>query len=86
MPDGLTIYFTSQYRDGRPNIDIFKAQRFSLDDPFGNIQLVEFPGQPTMWENHCYITPDEKELYFEISGEGIYVVYFGYHTEPCMPR
>ena len=62
LPDGLTIYF-SGIRDGRSTYDIYKATRFSLDEQFGNIELVSISSD-IYNEGGIYVSSDQSEIYF----------------------
>ena len=74
-PDGLTIYFGSQYRDGSTTADLYKATRPSLAELFTNVERIEFPGHETRWEANPFITPDGSTLFFD-DGSGIWVTTF----------
>ena len=84
LPDGLTIFYSQAPKDGRTTSDIFKAKRSCISEPFGNIKIVEFPGYTSKWEQHPYVTPDEKKMYFETEQNGIWVSHWiiaTYHVD-----
>ena len=62
LPDGLTLYF-SAIRDGRSTYDIYKASRDSLDQQFGDIELVNISSD-LFNERDIFVTPDQSEIYF----------------------
>ena len=62
LPDGLTIYFTA-IRDGHSTYDIYRADRASLSDEFGNIERISLSSD-TMNELDIFVTPDESVIYF----------------------
>lgn len=70
--------------------NFYKATRSSLTAPFGNVQLADFPGYENLWEDHCFVTHDEKILYFYsdqgTAGEGIWVSHRVKKDTPCLPR
>ncbi len=60
LPDGLTIYYDAQ--DGSAP-SIYKATRSSTDEPFGNIEVLDFC-LPDKGESHPYVAPDGTGFYF----------------------
>lgn len=73
MPDGLTLYFTSIYRDG-DEIQLYRATRSSLITTFNNVERVNIPvPSPEVLPYISYVTPDEKTVYFTAAGRNIYV-------------
>ncbi|MCK4627814.1 MAG: PD40 domain-containing protein [Sedimentisphaerales bacterium] len=93
LADGLTLYFTAVDRNGYSGINTFKATRSSLNDTFGNEQLIEIPGYSEMNVSNCWVSSNEEYFYFEnqTTGQGIFVS--DYHedrwvvddeTSPCI--
>ena len=74
MPDGLTLYFNSVYRNGGSPNDLYKATRQSRNQTFENVQLIEFPNYAQVSEYNPYVTPDEKTIYIQRAAKGIYVL------------
>lgn len=71
-PDGLTLYFTSDNREGFPPGQLFKSTRSSRNATFKNVQYMEFNNN--LWaKDNCYVVPDEKALYYVGFGGGIYM-------------
>jgi len=93
LADGLTLYFTAQNRDGYSGLNTFKATRSSLNDTFGNEQLIEIPGYSEMNVSNCWVSSNEEYFYFEKqeSGQGVFVSYYyegqwvvDDETSPCI--
>ena len=74
MPDGLTIYFTSN-RQGF--YSIYKATRLSTSEDFGNVELVEFPFYYNYGAGGPFVTSDERVLYFG-TPDGIWETHLHY--------
>ena len=74
MPDCLTLYFNSAYRDGGESQDLMRATRNSRNETFGNVQLIEFPNYVQIDDYSPYVSPDEKTIYFQDHIHGIYVL------------
>ncbi len=72
LPDGLTIYFSSK-RDYSEEC-IYKATRSSADEPFGNIQILDFC-EPDKRESAPYVTPDEETVYYRGKTTGLWGIY-----------
>jgi len=77
-PDGLTIYFES-LRD-HPKESIYKATRSDPNEPFGNIQLMEF-SDPDLEQSRCYVNADGIAVYYYNARpggpNGVYVTRWG---------
>ena len=86
-PDGLTIYFSS-WEEGNTS-DIFKATRSSTDEPFGNIEVLDFC-LPDKEESHPYVTTNESGFYFfggwGVGLGGIWETHLEGTAEECLPR
>jgi hypothetical protein len=78
LPNGLTIYFSAE-RDYSESC-IYKATRSSVDDLFGNIQILEFC-EPDKGESAPYVTPDEKTVYYRGKTTGLWGIYVRYRLE-----
>jgi hypothetical protein len=89
LPDGLTIYFGSNRMvDGQASGDIYKATRNSLDESFGNIEMVGV-SDPTVGDYGPYVTPDESEIYYQSGlGGGVWFSYItgDFVYEDCLPK
>jgi len=72
MADGLTIYFHSKAE--HPQQSIYKASRYSINVPFSNITLLDFC-TPDSNQSQCYVTPDEKTIYFRSNMGGLWGIY-----------
>jgi len=84
-PDGLTIYYSA--KDGSET-SIFRATRTSTDEPFGNIELLDFCLLEKE-ESHPYVTPDGTGFYF-FGGwgsglGGIWETHLESTAEECLP-
>jgi hypothetical protein len=76
LPDGLTIYFCRQIPSGSTYVDIYRAVRTAVDQPFGSPQLVPGFSDPVDSEYHPFVSADEQTMFLLIDpasgGAGIY--------------
>ncbi|MEN6308588.1 MAG: S8 family serine peptidase [Anaerohalosphaeraceae bacterium] len=74
--DGLTLYFSSTTRPGYASwCNLYKAKRKYLSETFANIKLINYPGYDiNSTESSCYVTPDEKNIYFNNDEYGVYLI------------
>ena len=73
LPDGLTVYFISENRDGFTGYNIYKASRLSRLDTFDNTELVITPGASGNDAMDIFVTEDELTLYYTVNGKGVYL-------------
>jgi hypothetical protein len=78
LPDTLTIYFSSKHET--PEASIYKATRSSTEEPFGNLEVLEFC-EPDKRESSPYVTPDEKNIYYRGYTTGLWGIYFIHQLE-----
>jgi len=87
LNDGLTIYFSSKHET--PEACTYRATRPSTDDPFGDIELLEFC-VPDKRVSSPYVTPDEKTIYYRGNTTGLWGIYvinkITFESEGCLPR
>jgi len=78
LNDGLTIYFSSNHET--PEACIYRATRPSTDEPFGDIQMLEFC-EPDKRESSPYVTPDEETVYYR-GNLGLWGIYVTHWIDP----
>jgi parallel beta-helix repeat protein len=69
LPDGLTLYFTSDRSDEYPGWNIYKATRSEPNEPFSDIDYWE--GNTMDYDGGMHVTSDEQEVYFNSNGGGV---------------
>jgi hypothetical protein len=62
-PDGLTVVFSSD-RGHQNNFSLYKAQRDSVDESFGNIEHLSLYDAPRGGSKHPFLSADGTEFFF----------------------
>lgn len=82
-PDGLSLYFAS---DISGNLQMYKAERESLDAPFGNVEHLSFFDTPGANSRFPTLSSDGSAFYFcrELGGAVVSAdIYVSYVPEPA---
>ncbi|MBE0537568.1 MAG: PD40 domain-containing protein [Phycisphaerae bacterium] len=73
LPNGLVLYFTGIDLPERQGWHTYRAERASVQDNFGNVQLILY-GNSSLYSSAPNVAADEKTIHFASGGaEGIYV-------------
>lgn len=83
MPDGLTLYFSSDRPGGSGDLDIFISQRETVDDDWGepvNLEVINSPAS----DHSVTVSADGQNIYFMSKRDGSYGsgdIYISYRND-----